>query len=70
MRLNAGVFEVAAQRHVLAAVVSMTVAIEAGSGPVASAFTDVAEACLGWASASAAVSRLYRRRSHAAALSG
>lgn len=66
MKLGPNVFEAAAKRHLVIALASLSVSVQAVGGPFSVALVDVAAAHLGWAEASAAVGRLYGRRSQAA----
>lgn len=70
MKLGAEVFEAAAGRYLGAGLAGIDAAARAGAGPVGRSLADVAEAFLGWAAASAAVGRLYRKADHAASTAG
>ena len=61
MTLNGRVFEVRAERHLGVALAGLAAAAGSSVGVLRGPMLDFVEAHLGWAGASLAVSRLYRR---------
>lgn len=62
MTLNGRVFEQRAERHLGVALAGLLLAAGSPAGVLLDPILDFVDAHLGWASASLAVSRLYRRR--------
>lgn len=70
MKLRPELFDVEAERFFASALITLTVAAECGTVPLAVVLVGLAETLFGWAASSAAVGQLYRRQTYAASRVG